>query len=519
MTKALNKKAILISLLHLAASFFTDRIFFSYWNIQGLGNIVRMIAFKGLFLFLLLLIWHLIFHIIKQIREHKADKTWISCSVGYFAILLTLTLLTWPGLWEWDEFYIVEAAQRLHIHVWQSMMSGIIYIMSLMLIPFPAGIVIVQIILVSVITGYVLSFLFKELECNLPGKIILWLPFLLIPVLYHAMAPIRLGLYSFLELLFLIELYKLYKHSSWTVPETLINVFLVSVIATWRTEAIYYIVIAPILVWLFMKKESARRKTAIVFSIVMLTIFQYGIQSFGYHKTTNDDYELTAYVNSLQELVGYASSDRYPSPVITDSIDKIDRVFDTDILIANYNKGLPGIDAFWNDDVVKPHGSAALKDMKKAYIDLIKEYPLVFLRERSRMYLDSNALLHPSIDLFSNDEDIVVNFRTYPLTQPINQVIRYNVVNFMEQDSNPRIHNIIFNSIFFQAVILLSITASVIKRKWGIAGILLLSFMRIPLIFITAPDRYFMYYFPNYLVGAAVFAIWFRSRQNASVLS
>lgn len=214
--------ASLAALIHFIISFFTDRLFFDYWPPFGTDALNRMMIFKGLFLVVLILIWHAVFNIVRKIRDKSVNMTWLKCSLAYFAVLFILTICAWPGFWEWDEFYILAANVNLHIHVWQSMLSNIIYALSIMILPFPTGVVLVQIVFVSAIVGYVLSFAFEEFKPGIAGKIILWIPFFILPVLYYAQAPIRLGFYSFLELLFITMLYKLCKYGSWTMGETIL---------------------------------------------------------------------------------------------------------------------------------------------------------------------------------------------------------------------------------------------------------------------------------------------------------
>ncbi|MCR5419521.1 MAG: hypothetical protein K6E98_00770 [Lachnospiraceae bacterium] len=453
----------------------------------------------------LIIIWNYIFKLIKSFKNKTVNMTWFKCSIGYFTALFLLTLAVWPGFWEWDEYYILAANVNLHIHVWQSLMSNIIYILSMMILPFPTGVIIVQIILVSIITGYVLSFLFKELKCKLPGKIILWIPFFLMPVLYYAQAPIRLGLYSFLELLFITLLYKLCKYSTWTTNETVLAVILASIIATWRTEGIYYIVLAPLLIWIFMKKEDRNHKIEITVWIIILTLTQYGLQQHLYNNSTSDNYELTAYINSVQELVGYASENN-PDGAAIASIEQIGKVFNTEVLITNYQAGMSGIASFWQGNSILQHTEEDLNTMKKGYIGLIRHYPITFLKERFKTYWDSDMFICSTLNLAEDERDMVVNFRnSYKFTGYINAPIRNFFVQLIEV-SNPRIHKFLYHPFFTQLVLLLSMLVCLIKKKIGYAGIALLVLTRVPLVFITAPEKYFMYYFPTYLIGAVVLA-------------
>ena len=490
-----------VALIHFTVSFFTDRLFFDYWPPLGTDKLIRLTIFKGLFLVVLILIWHAVFNIVRKIRDKSVNMTWLKCSLAYFSALFLLTICAWPGFWEWDEFYILAANVNLHIHVWQSMLSNIIYALSLMILPFPTGVVLVQIVFVSVIVGYVLSFAFEEFKPGIAGKIILWIPFFILPVLYYAQAPIRLGFYSFLELLFITMLYKLCKYGSWTMGESILAVVLVSVIATWRTEGIYYLVIAPILIWVFMKDKDRRYKAVLTVFIVILTLLQYFVQSHLYKSSTSDDYEITAYINPVEELVGYAA-DHDPDEADNELINEIGRVFDTDILISNYQAGIRGVDTFWQRKAIKDHTEDDLKAMKSAYVKLIMKYPEVFIKERLRMYWHSDMLIGSTLDLYNDERDMAVGFvNNYNLTGPVNQKVRSFIVNLIETNNSPMLHNVLWHPFAPQLILLLIMIYCLIRKKYGYSGMLFLVLARVPLVIVTAPEKYFMYYFPTYLIG------------------
>lgn len=497
----IDPMASLAALIHFIISFFTDRLFFDYWPPFGTDALNRMMIFKGLFLVVLILIWHAVFNIVRKIRDKSVNKTWLKCSLAYFAVLFILTICAWPGFWEWDEFYILAANVNLHIHVWQSMLSNIIYALSIMILPFPTGVVLVQIVFVSAIVGYVLSFAFEEFKPGIAGKIILWIPFFILPVLYYAQAPIRLGFYSFLELLFITMLYKLCKYGSWTMGETILAVVLVSVIATWRTEGIYYMVIAPVLIWIFIKNEDRHYKTVLTIFIVILTLFQYFMQSHLYNSSTSDNYEITAYINSVEELVGYAAT-HDPDEADNELINEIGKVFDTDILISNYQAGIGGVNTFWQGTSIKEHSEDDLKAMKSAYVKLIMKYPGVFTKERLRMYWHSDMIICSTLNLYNDERDMVVGFvNNYKLTGPVNQKVRSFAVNLIETNNSPKLRKILWHPFAPQLILLLILIYCLFRKKFGYAGILFLILARVPLVIVTAPEKYFMYYFPTYLIG------------------
>lgn len=127
--------------------------------------------------------------------------------------MLVLLLLTWPGIWRMDEFGILTSAVQLFPHFWQNYITSVFYIFALMLFPFPAGVILVQIICISLIVARLVT-LCLSAEPEQIGKkkrnicyVLLLVPFLLLPVLDSNLYPMRVSVHAFLELWLLAELY------------------------------------------------------------------------------------------------------------------------------------------------------------------------------------------------------------------------------------------------------------------------------------------------------------------------
>ena len=73
-----------------------------------------------------------------------ADRFFLKVAGGYMLFMMLLLLLTWPGIWRMDEFGILSSSVQLFPHFWQNYITSVFYILALMLLPFPAGVVIVQ---------------------------------------------------------------------------------------------------------------------------------------------------------------------------------------------------------------------------------------------------------------------------------------------------------------------------------------------------------------------------------------
>ena len=229
----LNKTCVIIALIHWLLSFFSDRLIFDYvtWDFENLTQSIKTamtIGAKAVFLLVLLLVWQGIWYFVK-----KADRRYVRNALIYFVINLAVLLLVWPGIWRMDEFGILNSATLLLPVFWQNYLTSLFYVFSLMLIPAPAGIVIVQCACISLLAGYVITWFEKGF-----GRLGLlsFIPFLFFPVLDSNLYPMRMSLYAFLELSLVILLLETRQQS-----EKLAKcILLAAVVTVWRTEAVYY---------------------------------------------------------------------------------------------------------------------------------------------------------------------------------------------------------------------------------------------------------------------------------------
>ena len=131
--------------------------------------------------------------------------------------------------------------------------------------------------------------------------------------------------------------------------------------------------------------------------------------------------------------------------------------------------------------------------------------------ERWNTFCESSDLLENTTQLFTRDN--VPNyetFREYPLSRPINNDLRTSVIKMLEfrssdaYDTKLKVADAVYSVI--PAVIIL-IVASVIllfKKRWTSLLLLLTVLAKVPLVFLTAPSRLFMYYYSVYLFGYCV---------------
>lgn len=501
----LNKLAIVIACIHWGISFLTDRLVFHYQLFDFTDTVTSakaLLAWGAKFGFLLLLVtlWHGILYSLNECKaRNKKLVSYLKYTGIYFAIMLLFFVILYPGLWRLDEFGILKNATFVLPNFWQGYLTSVFYIFALMLIPNPSGVVFVQICIISLMVGYVVYRCSEQIQSK---KVVffMYLPFLLFPVIDSNFYPMRMSIYAYIELLYAFLLFDFkYTKKELQKKHIWILAIIAGILVCWRTESIYYIVLAPIsFVVLFWKETKRKIKVKFVLLVLLISSVLTGIQFLGNRVESSKEYELTSIVLPITPLVYEAYVNEENS-----LLDAVDKVLDTNVLVNGYLEGKSGISMYWNEELhlTRAYTDREFEEMKQAYYQLILKYPRVFMRERLDTFLSSTGLLGETQDMFGEATDAnYVNFREkYQYSEP---PFRSELIKILEFTNNEVIHNIIY-SFFVQTVILLfTCLILLIKRKWGYFFICATVCAKIPLIFLTSPSKLFMYYYSIYLIGA-----------------
>lgn len=523
-----NKALLMIAVLHWVLTFFTDHIIFSYvmWDFSDGTQIIKTAmtyGAKAVFLLVLLGIYQGLYRFFT-----RADRRFVKYTLIYFALNMVLLVLTWPGIWRMDEFGILNSATLLLPVFWQNYLTSLFYVFSLMLIPVPSGVIIVQCALISLMAGYIINFFVKRF-----GKagLTAFIPCLFFPVLDSNLYPMRMSLYGFMELLLLVLLFewsvcgrsksgksekggqesegvseneeKQNRHTASSVGGICVLAALVTV---WRTEAIYYFLLFPILLLiLFAKQWDKKRLIRVVCGYLACALCLFVPQTVGDKLTSGNQYDLTSVVLPLVPLVNEA----YGREDCEEQLAAIDRVIDVEIAAEGAKQGRSGISLFWGEPgFQREYSDEQYRAFKSAYYELVMKFPAVFLEERFDCFLHSTDLLQNTTELFSAEG--VPNYDTfaeYPGSKPISKKLRNGVIQILEwrslkdYDYKKAGYGVIYLGLLPICIILLVWLFCLLRRKWRVFFLLSLPLVKLPLVFLTAPSRLFMYYYPLYLIG------------------
>ncbi len=519
--KLIDKKSLTITL-----------IFWVIWNILGVrfayfnqdianktfrvtSQMVAIKVFSFIFLYII------IANFSRLYKNKKSNKNVGEIYIGviYFIITFILLLFVWPGTWSLDDIDILKNCSSYDLTAWQHFMSGLYMGACLQLLPFASGFIMIQILFASFIVGYSINGIVNAL--NIKNKkyriilaVILFLPTIFPPVLSYLFSGFRMGIYTYIDLLLISKLLINYLNKTKIDNiEAFYITILTIIVASWRTEAIYYIIAVAIVLLLYGRKMISIKK---IFSIILISLIAtLSIMKINNYLIGTNNYSITGYVNSLTEVVRVADKDKYKN-----ELKEINDVFKLDMI---YNSKGSGITLYWNNLVRKNYSDEDYKEMIKAFSTLLKNYPKPPINFMCKNFIDSTG-----IEVKNNKSRVISNMHNGPgiasklydkfniagkLWAEINSIKKYPLSNSLrnktiyllactDENLNVKPYYYIFWNLLIP-LILCSITVLIllVNKKWVLAFIGLTILGREPLVLITAPSPFFMYNLPVYLMG------------------
>ena len=226
------------AVIHWILTFFTDRLIFT-WTDDS--NIFNYIGCKAVLLAILILVW-------KAVLEHKKNTVDILKFAGIYLIpLIFVVMVKLPqGYLSNDENLIFEEARTLSDYTWFSYLTTWYYIISLMLIPWKYGPVIVKVVIQLLVCGYCVKRVSGR--CGVRYALFTYIPFVFYPVIAYTTSAHRIPVYF---LLYAYLFFKLYMDKDEErAPgrgEILLLLILGALLTQWRTEGIYLVFLLPVL--------------------------------------------------------------------------------------------------------------------------------------------------------------------------------------------------------------------------------------------------------------------------------
>lgn len=439
-------------------------------------------------------------------------KRWVKITFIYFLINFVILLLIWPGNYVWDEKSIFWCAQRFIYSGWQSYLSVLLYSWSLLLIPYVVGIQVVQITIISLIVGYILSKIFDIYQSK---KIIFVLLVLLSfpPILMNNMYPLRHAIYTYVELLLLSKIFFMKKEDAKIkINDLYIMSFCIIILSFWRTEGLYYLLLGPLaIIYIFKKYFNTELLLKMIFSLILFLVMYMPFNIL--NKKNPSNYVLTSVINPLsimfQEKLNISETE----------YNRLNSVINIELLkkYPSYTE----CPSFWKG-VVLPNYNIHMKSFIISYAKLVLKNPVSFLNARSKTFLattglDKNVVANSPWDMYENlneinDYEIKNMVNNDKLSKPFNINFRNKVMKFFKgvqynSYTYKWLGRIIWNFIPMLIIMVVLCIYYFIKKEYSYFYIIFLPLIKACLVFCTAPATYFFYYFSIYLIGILIIGI------------
>lgn len=493
----------------------TDQLFFRYdWKTP------YFFVYKALFVLLAFAVVHGAVTLVRKVRQKDAFALrWLQWMLPYLVLTLVVLVIVWPGCWGSDDLEVLQLARTLEPSSWQHFLTSAAFILCLMFIPLPGGVVLIQTLLIAGVVGCFLAVaetLARERMPKPPARgwfAILYIPFLLPPVILHDMQPFRSTWSTWTELFTVFLLVWWYLRGQAITKKQLAVFTLLGVLtAAWRSENIYYLAALPVLQAFLVGKKLVRPAVAVV-SMVGMVVGTLACSA--YNNSLLGDawlYQRVALCYQTAALVQDADQEED-----AEALAMIDPIFDVQAcreLSTLHGPELRNAITRNADGLTQ----ADWETCKKGIVRLALKYPGSLLRERLGVFLntveqhrtESNQKLVFAVTVLvytdppESMREIQKDFLYTSIgPYPLNQQLREDFIMSLSYRTEflGGVLAVTWLMLPSFALLAAAILVLLVRRKWMLffaAGALA---ARIPLVFLTAPDTYFMYYLTPYMAG------------------
>ncbi|GEM_PF-154539 len=482
-------------------------------------SVPRTAFFKALHLVFLFIFFSIINYLIRKSKKDIRYKNLFCYGAVYFLILLVLLLLAWPGAWAWDDIGVLEKASYFDLSPWQHFFSGLFYVITAQTIPIPAGIILIQIIIVSLITGYVISFASHHIcnKTNWSPKLVLLvlaIPFVAFPTIYYALTGFRMGIYQYLEiLLFTLILTISSKRTKITSARYVAIMILTIVVGAWRSEGIVVAILVPILLLLTGRKYFNLKRVVVFFVITIIPIL--GIGKINNAMINNSNYSIGAIILPLVESL------RTGQPISDEEAQTIDPVFDRSCMDSHPELSAELIfhrclkESYTASDYSRFMKGSIIIIMKnfsisvKAIIDMFVRTTFGITEDQWSPRTCTSAVTAMQIYDDGNMTSAMWNAIDVRYKGALNPELRKNTIAFLAGTPVGKpvslYEPILWNHILPILLCAVTLVRAAIRKKWLIAVICLSILCHAAIIAVASMAPYFMYYMPVYVSSYTIF--------------
>lgn len=509
-----NKKAWFFTVYIFIISFFVEKLWFDKGAMNNMPNniyiICKIILLIGCYGFVYSLIY---------LNNIVFKRVFI----GYLLFMIIMLLLVWPGIWRWDEFWILDGSKYLLLNSYQHYLTSIFYIISLMIFPFPSGVIIMQIIIVSYIIAYWIYRIDTDVIKNTKISSFIIIPFLFFPVIDSNLYPIRSSICSYLELswvlFILLESFNIQHIENYTLKKSKLIFYIgdTILISIWRSENFYYFIAGTIIFYIIFKKYLYKSLMALsILAIIIGSVSGIKFQNYILKENIGDQNTIITTLSFIESCINNDKIVEKEEKLFT----QIDQVVNLNVL-KEY-----GSDAIWDEEkglMRNGYSDKAYKQYILSYVQLVFKYPKVFCTiqmsrlliangiKNGKQFIENTETLYSKQGKYSED-NIGDVFWKQDFTQEINSTLRKNIISILEalpeNTSLKILHKFTYNAIIPFSIISIITGLSIIKKKYLFIFIYSTIIIKIILLFGTIPGNSFMYWYPIYLESYVLISIY-----------
>lgn len=506
-----HKFSFLVALALYFATTFGDSIAFkpagNYWQdpMYYLVKVIVLTLFVGLSQFVP-------YAYLRFKSGDQVFRRFIKYSLVYALLLFVVWILVYPGAYTgFDEPYLTEAARTLNASsTWHHILTVIWYAVAFGIFPSLSSVTLLQLLLVSLIVGYIMSQVH-----NLVGakrSLLIFSIFLLPSVFLISLLPHRLSIYGFLELLLFFTLFKTYiQQEKFSIMNAIVLGVLTALVAVFRSEAMIFIVLIPSVVGiLFVRHRMMSRRVFGVYTGVAVSFF---CTMFAFQNVDSPDrvsYQATALIEPVSSVVvggDYVYSDYEKSREV------IDKVLDYDRLVAGENASV----VYWSrpgNDI----SSKELSDFGALATELVAQNPKKFVKGSLKNYTKANSMW-PELPVVLQPNLNNPQAKGLIVSEPWSTGIRNQIINILRAVSFDRTHytplvRVIYNSFPITVLLMAMMVYMLIKREILVLLPIVLLAKNVIVLFTAPLPWFFYYYFPLFLTGLVLLAVYFGVKRN-----
>ncbi len=431
----------------------------------------------------------------KRVLIHKNGKEIFSVLIVYLVINTIVFRCIYPGNWCGDELWMLSNITGYNMVSAQHWITVCFYIASFMLFPSPIGVF----LLFQAVILYILMYMLRVLSDDLNHNKFIWatlISFSTGNVLLYNFYPLRCSIYGWLLILFYVSVFIDKERNAYKIFVSAV------LICSLRSEGVIWLIV----IGGIMFSRQIKRKQ--IWLMTMIAVFSGMIIKYQNHlfSSMNGDYNLvTAVLDPMKELIM-----REYETVGEESqlLSYVNETIDIDVLLNNAETGM-GI--FFNHyvELFRNKQPAVSSNFIKAYVQLIKKYPDVFLKERKTTFI--RTMKQTSLILCNNTEKALSDDNQEPFVyvkyfngfHVKNAKLREHTLNVLSLKNCHLFVRQICTGFFLPiSFVLMGIWRNIRKRKWDESVFLIGIGMHIATVILTMPGIEFMYFYPIYLFGS-----------------